>query len=82
MAGGQVRSRPGASVGGGGIVFAFDAADLTQNIDDELAVGGFIDVEPGETIVQIRKSSASPPGGATGWSLVTTRLPGRPSPAS
>ena len=44
-----------ASVGGGGIVFAFDAADLTQNIDDELAVGGFIDVEPGETVVQIRK---------------------------
>ena len=44
-----------ASVGGGGIVFAFDAADLTQNIDDELAVGGFIDVEPEETVVQIRK---------------------------
>ena len=44
-----------ASVGGGGIVFAFDAADLTQNIDDELAVGGFIDVEPEETAVQIRK---------------------------
>ncbi len=44
-----------ASVGGGGIVFAFDAADLTQNIDDELAVGGFIDVEPKQTVVQIRK---------------------------
>ena len=44
-----------ASVGGGGIVFAFDAADLTQNIDDELAVGGFIDVEPEETVVQIRR---------------------------
>jgi N-acyl homoserine lactone hydrolase len=44
-----------ASVGGGGIVFAFDAADLTQNIDDELAVGGFIDVEPEDTVVQIRK---------------------------
>jgi N-acyl homoserine lactone hydrolase len=43
------------SAGGGGIIFAFDAADLTQNIDGELAVGGFIDVEPEETAVQIRK---------------------------
>ena len=32
------------SVGGGGFVFAFDAADLTENIEDELAVGGFIGV--------------------------------------
>jgi N-acyl homoserine lactone hydrolase len=44
-----------ASVGGGGMVFAFDAADLTQNIDDELPVGGFIDVEPEQTVAQIRK---------------------------
>jgi N-acyl homoserine lactone hydrolase len=46
------------SVGGGGFVFAFDAADLTINIDDELAVGGFIDVEPEVTVVAIRKLKA------------------------
>jgi N-acyl homoserine lactone hydrolase len=43
------------SVGGGGFVFAFDAADLTENIEGELAVGGFIDVEPEETIEPIRR---------------------------
>ncbi|CAN5485458.1 N-acyl homoserine lactonase family protein [soil metagenome] len=41
--------------GGDGFVFAFDAADLTENIDDELAIGGFIDVEPEETIEPIRR---------------------------
>jgi N-acyl homoserine lactone hydrolase len=43
------------SVGGGGYVFAFDAADLTENIDGELAIGGFIGVEPEETIEPIRR---------------------------
>jgi len=43
------------SVGGGGYVFAFDAADLTENVDDELAVGGFIDCAPDATVEQIRK---------------------------
>jgi N-acyl homoserine lactone hydrolase len=43
------------SVGGGGLVFAFDAADLTVNIEEELPVGGFIDVEPEVTVVAIRK---------------------------
>ena len=43
------------SAGGGGLVFAFDAADLTQNIEQEVAVGGFIDVEPEVTVAQIRK---------------------------
>ena len=40
---------------GAGIVFAFDAADLTENIEHELAIGGFIDVEPEETIEPIRR---------------------------
>lgn len=44
-----------ASVGGGGLVFAFDAADLTENIEHELAVGGFIGVSPEETIEPIRR---------------------------
>ncbi|CAN5695903.1 N-acyl homoserine lactonase family protein [soil metagenome] len=43
------------SVGGGGFVFAFDAADLTENIEDELAIGGFINVEPEETVEPIRR---------------------------
>jgi N-acyl homoserine lactone hydrolase len=43
------------SVGGDGFVFAFDAADLTENIEHELAIGGYIGVEPEETIEPIRK---------------------------
>lgn len=44
-----------ASVGGGGLIFAFDAADLTENIDEELAIGSFIDVTPEETVEPIRR---------------------------
>jgi glyoxylase-like metal-dependent hydrolase (beta-lactamase superfamily II) len=43
------------SVGGDGFVFAFDAADLTENIEGELAIGGYIDVEPEDTIEPIRR---------------------------
>ncbi|TQR83846.1 N-acyl homoserine lactonase family protein [Mycobacterium hodleri] len=43
------------SVGGDGFVFAFDAADLTENIEHERAIGGYIDVEPEETIEPIRR---------------------------
>lgn len=43
------------SVGGGGFVFAFDAADLTENIDREVAVGGRIDAGPEVSVEQIRK---------------------------
>jgi len=38
-----------------GYVFAFDAADLTENIEHERAIGGYIDVEPEETIEPIRR---------------------------
>ena len=38
-----------------GYVFAFDAADLTENIEGELAIGGFIDVEPEDTVEPIRR---------------------------
>lgn len=41
-----------------GFVFAFDAADLQENIDHELAVGGFIGVEAEETIEPIRRLKA------------------------
>nr|WP_241249550.1 N-acyl homoserine lactonase family protein [Rhodococcus sp. X156] len=43
------------SVGGGGFVFAFDAADLTENIEHELAIGGFVGVAPEETVEPIRR---------------------------
>lgn len=42
-------------MGGDGFVFAFDAADLTENIEHELAIGGFIDVDPQDTIEPIRR---------------------------
>jgi N-acyl homoserine lactone hydrolase len=38
-----------------GFVFAFDAADLQRNIDEELAVGGFIDCPPEQTVEAIRR---------------------------
>jgi N-acyl homoserine lactone hydrolase len=43
------------SAGGGGYVFAFDAADLTENIDHELAIGGFIGCQPEDTVEPIRR---------------------------
>jgi glyoxylase-like metal-dependent hydrolase (beta-lactamase superfamily II) len=42
------------SVGGGGFIFAFDAADLTENIEHELPIGGVVDVDPMETVENIR----------------------------
>jgi N-acyl homoserine lactone hydrolase len=46
------------SVGGGGLVFAFDAADLTENIEHELAVGGRVHATPEESIEPIRRLKA------------------------
>jgi glyoxylase-like metal-dependent hydrolase (beta-lactamase superfamily II) len=43
------------SVGGGGFVFAFDAADLSENIEQELPIGGFIGVSPEDTVEPIRR---------------------------
>ena len=50
--------------GAAGFVLAFDAADLQRNIDEELAVGGFIDCPPEQTVEAIRrlKSIASAKG--------------------
>jgi N-acyl homoserine lactone hydrolase len=41
--------------GGGGFVFAFDAADLTENIEHELPVGSTIGIDPEETVEPIRR---------------------------
>jgi N-acyl homoserine lactone hydrolase len=57
-----------ASVGGGGFVFAFDAADLTENIEHELAIGGFVDVDPSETVEPIRRLKKL--AAETGYELV------------
>jgi glyoxylase-like metal-dependent hydrolase (beta-lactamase superfamily II) len=44
--------------GGDGFVFTFDAADLTENIEHELAVGGFVHCEAQDTIAPIRRLKA------------------------
>jgi glyoxylase-like metal-dependent hydrolase (beta-lactamase superfamily II) len=41
-----------------GFVFAFDAADLQENIDHELAVGGYVNCAPEDTIEPIRRLKA------------------------
>jgi glyoxylase-like metal-dependent hydrolase (beta-lactamase superfamily II) len=46
------------SVGGGGFVFAFDAADLTENLEHELPIGGFVGVSPEDTVAPIRRLKA------------------------
>jgi N-acyl homoserine lactone hydrolase len=46
------------SIGGGGYVFAFDAADLTENIEHELPIGGTVHVHPSETVEPIRRLKA------------------------
>ena len=44
--------------GGGGFVFAFDAADLQENIDDELPVGGSVGVPPEATLEPLLRLKA------------------------
>jgi N-acyl homoserine lactone hydrolase len=46
------------SAGGGGFVFAFDAADLAENIEMERPVGGFIGCEAEDTLEPIRRLKA------------------------
>lgn len=40
---------------GSGFVFAFDAADLTENVEQELAVGGFVHCQATDTVAPIRR---------------------------
>jgi len=54
--------------GASGFVLAFDAADLQRNIDEELAVGGFIDCPPEQTVDTIRRLKAI--AGERGYRLV------------
>jgi len=56
------------SVGGGGYVFAFDAADLTENIEDEVSVGGRVNASPEECVEQIRRLKSI--AAARGYPLV------------
>ena len=39
-------------------MFAFDAADLQENLDDELPVGTTVDVDPAATVESIRRLKA------------------------
>jgi glyoxylase-like metal-dependent hydrolase (beta-lactamase superfamily II) len=54
--------------GAPGFVLAFDAADLQRNIDEEVAVGGFIDCPPEQTVEAIRRLKAI--GAEKGFRLV------------
>jgi glyoxylase-like metal-dependent hydrolase (beta-lactamase superfamily II) len=56
------------SAGGGGFVFAFDAADLTENIEHELPIGGTVHVDPAETVEPIRRLKAI--AAEKGYSLI------------
>ncbi|MDQ1464505.1 MAG: N-acyl homoserine lactone hydrolase, partial [Actinomycetota bacterium] len=77
------------SVGGGGFVFAFDAADLTENIEHELAIGSRINADPAESVAQIRalKELATERGyrlvpghDPVVWPALTRELAGRFAP--
>ena len=46
------------SVGVPGFVFAFDAADLQENIDREISPGGFVDCTPEDAVESIRRLKA------------------------
>jgi N-acyl homoserine lactone hydrolase len=54
--------------GGGGYVFAFDAANTTENCEREVAVGGLIDATPEDSVEQIRKLKAI--AAARGYPLI------------
>jgi N-acyl homoserine lactone hydrolase len=54
----DVGERHRAEVGEPGFVFAFDAADLQENLDDELAVGTTVDGDPAATVESIRRLKA------------------------
>jgi glyoxylase-like metal-dependent hydrolase (beta-lactamase superfamily II) len=46
------------SLGGGGFVFAFDAADLAENIQRDLPIGGVVGCNPEDTVEPIRRLKA------------------------
>ena len=74
------------SVGGGGFVFAFDAADLTENIEQDVSVGGRVDATPEHCVEQVKrlKSIAAERGyplvpghDPVVWPALTAQLAGR-----
>jgi glyoxylase-like metal-dependent hydrolase (beta-lactamase superfamily II) len=57
------------SVGGGGLVLAFDAADLAvENIEQELPIGGRVYATPEECVEQVRRLKSI--AAARGYPLV------------
>ena len=74
------------SVGGGGFVFAFDAADLTENIEQDVSIGGRVDATPEECVEQVRRLKAIatekgyplvPGHDPVVWPTLTSELSGR-----
>jgi hypothetical protein len=70
------------SVGAGGYVFAFDAADLTENIEQDVSIGGRVDATPEECVEQVRRLKAI--AAERGYPLIPGHDPssGRPSPGN
>lgn len=75
------------AVGGGGYAFAFDAADLTENLTHEVSPGGLIDATPDLGVASIRRLKvASAVRGLTtvpghdpeAWPALTGKLGGTP----
>jgi N-acyl homoserine lactone hydrolase len=56
------------SIGGGGYVLAFDAADLTENIEGEVSVGSRVHASPEECVEQVRRLKAL--AAARGYPLI------------
>ncbi len=54
----DVDERRAGPAAGPGFVFAFDAADLQENLDDELPVGTMVDADPAATVESIRRLKA------------------------
>jgi N-acyl homoserine lactone hydrolase len=54
----DVDERRAGPAAGPGFVFAFDAADLQENLDEELAVGTTVDADPAATVESIRRLKA------------------------
>jgi glyoxylase-like metal-dependent hydrolase (beta-lactamase superfamily II) len=67
-AAGEATAGHGDGGGPPGYVFAADAADLTENIDDERAIGGRIGASPAESVAVIRALKAQ--ARALGFPLV------------
>jgi N-acyl homoserine lactone hydrolase len=77
--------------GGGGFVFAFDAADLTENFEREVSIGARVSASPEQCVEQIRKLKRIaaergyrlvPGHDPVAWPALTAELAGGQSPSA